>query len=90
MKKISALALLVTLGLAAPALAQTPADVRNHRQQVVRDAVKAVAITKSNGTAVEATEAKGKKAKKHAKKKYKKAKKHVEEKKEEIVKDAKK
>ncbi|NBO18693.1 MAG: hypothetical protein EBV03_05580 [Proteobacteria bacterium] len=46
MKKTSVLALVATLGLAAPALAQTPADIKNFRTGTETPAVtEPVAIT---------------------------------------------
>lgn len=65
MKKTSVLALVATLGLAAPALAQTPADIKNFRTNTSTPAVtEPVAIT----PAKEEKKAPVKKSKKSSKK----------------------
>lgn len=75
MKNITVLALVASLGLAAPALAQTPADIKNFRS-----ATTAAAVTETQTAApVVVNEDAAKKTTKKAAKKAKKAKKATTE-----------
>lgn len=71
MNKLSFVAVIATLGLALPALAQTPADIRNGRSTIVASPSE----VKIERAATEATDASAEKVTKKSSKKSKKSKK---------------
>ncbi len=91
MKKITVLALVASLALAAPALAQTPADVKNFRDPATTTQMSPVAGTSTNAAPMKAETSKkaAKKSKKASKKASKKSKTEAKaaEKKDEMKKE---
>ncbi len=71
MKKLSLVTVIATLGLALPALAQTPADIRNGRSTILANPSE----VKLERPATEATDASAEKMTKKSTKKSKKSKK---------------